>query len=342
MMKSTFLISFLVDVCGVKLCSKCVFFSSAGVSGGIIDLYNKPGDEVVIPCNSKPSSSSCSNVHWFYSRDERHVFQWEVKEGNVDENSARAARLSVNSNCSLIINNITDEDVGFYICRLGRTGSFDADVYLNILTVSPSPPDADLQKDEVTLTCSLWRFSNINPCKQSSFRWLDDEGTELQDESVDFYVRQTNCVSNLTVKHQRDHNRRFTCQFVEGNSVKIEAHYTPDSTESQQTIIIIIGAVVGVMLLFFIITVFIIKCRRRTKETEDQRITNVQTTAAQDDETENNVTYATVDHAHPKVSSKKKVKEEEDVVTYSAVRTKTDAEVDNDPSSYYSCVNLPE
>ncbi|XP_041831522.1 uncharacterized protein LOC121633497 isoform X2 [Melanotaenia boesemani] len=320
--------------------------AEAGVSGGIIDLYNKPGDEVVLPCNSDVPSYPCSIVSWLYNRDQERSAAQEVKNGNVNKNSARAARLSVNSNCSLIINNITDEDVGFYICRLGETDSFDAPVYLNILTVSPSPPDADLQKDEVTLTCSLWRYSNINTCKQSSFRWLDDEGTELQDESVDFYVNQTNCVSSLTVKHQRDDNRRFTCQFVEGKSVKIEAHYPPDSTGSQnpksQQTIIIIGAVVGVMLLFFIITVVIIKCRRRTKETEDQRITNVQTPAAQDDETENNVTYATVDHAHPKVSSKKKVKEEEDVVTYSAVRTKTDAEVDNDPSSYYSCVNLPE
>ncbi|XP_041831537.1 uncharacterized protein LOC121633506 isoform X2 [Melanotaenia boesemani] len=209
--------------------------AEAGVSGGRIDFYNKPGDEVVLPCNSKPSSSSCSNVHWFYNSDEGRVSKWEVEEGNVNENSARAARLSLNSNCSLVINNITDEDVGFYICRHGRTGSFDVDVYVNILTVSPSPPDADLQKDEVTLTCSLWRYSNINTCKQSSFRWLDDEGTELQDESVDFYVRQTNCVSILTVKHQRDHNRRFTCQFVEGNSVKIEAHYPPDSTEPAST-----------------------------------------------------------------------------------------------------------
>ncbi|XP_041831561.1 uncharacterized protein LOC121633517 [Melanotaenia boesemani] len=209
--------------------------AEAGVSGGIIDLYNKPGDEVVLPCNSKPSSSSCSDVYWFHSRDERRVTEEEVIDGNVIKNSARAARLSVNSNCSLVINNITDEDVGHYICGYWKSFDSDSYVFLNILTVSPSPPDADLQKDEVTLTCSLWRYSNINPCKQSSFRWLDDEGTELQDESVDFYVNQTNCVSSLTVKHQRDHNRRFTCQFVEGNSVKIEAHYTPDSTEPAST-----------------------------------------------------------------------------------------------------------
>ncbi|XP_041831547.1 uncharacterized protein LOC121633511 isoform X2 [Melanotaenia boesemani] len=205
-----------------------------GVSGGRIDLYNKPGDEVVLPCNSKPSPSSCSNVNWIYTRDQERAAEEEVVEGNVNKNSARAARLSVNSNCSLIINNITDEDVGHYICGYWKSFDSDSYVFLNILTVSPSPPDADLQKDEVTLTCSLWRYSNINPCKQSSFRWLDDEGTELQDESVNFYFRQTNCVSSLTVKHQRDDNRRFTCQFVEGNSVKIEAHYTPDSTDSTE------------------------------------------------------------------------------------------------------------
>lgn len=50
----------------------------------------------------------------------------------------------------------------------------------------------------------------------------------LSGEGVGYkFHRQMNCVSLLTVKHQSGHNRRYTCQLVKKNNVKIEADYTP-------------------------------------------------------------------------------------------------------------------
>uniref|UniRef100_A0A8C7X0N0 Immunoglobulin V-set domain-containing protein n=1 Tax=Oryzias sinensis TaxID=183150 RepID=A0A8C7X0N0_9TELE len=52
--------------------------------------------------------------------------------GNVVQSSARASRLSVSSDCSLLITNITDEDAGRYLCQLRKKNEFDA--YLHILS----------------------------------------------------------------------------------------------------------------------------------------------------------------------------------------------------------------
>ncbi|XP_072218356.1 uncharacterized protein [Leuresthes tenuis] len=321
-----------------------------GISGRREDfLYKRSGDEVVLPCNSDSSGFTCDTVTWLYNRD-RSSTKIKVIEGNVVKDSAGTDRLCMNTDCSLVINNVTAEDVGHYTCRLGPDGKFDGNVYLSTLTISPSPPDADIKKDgSVTLTCSLLRFPGLGPCGQNSLRWVDEKGTVLLGKGVGYEFRgQTNCASYLTVNHQSGNNRTFTCQFWKEQTVKIDAHYTPvfpdDQTSAPVTIIIIIGAAVGgVVVLLLIITAVLIRCRRRAGETEDQKITtNVLNPTDHNDEPESNVTYAAVDDFLPAGSPKIKLTQEEDMVTYSTIKTEPKAEVDNDPSGFYSCVNLPK
>ncbi|XP_035986380.1 uncharacterized protein LOC105922141 isoform X2 [Fundulus heteroclitus] len=199
-----------------------------GIRGQVLFLYHKPGDDVVLPCNSPSFYYSCSIVNWIYSRDTNSSFPLEVQDGKVVQSSPRAARLNVDSKCSLIINNITAEDAGWYTCR-PDSGIFDVYVHLSVLTVSPSPPGADPTKDgDFTLQCSLETFRGLVPCPEKSLLWVDETRSELLGEGVGFKSGgQTGCDSNLTVKLQSSSNRRYTCQFVEDNTVKVEAHYTP-------------------------------------------------------------------------------------------------------------------
>ncbi|XP_037837355.1 uncharacterized protein LOC119617967 isoform X2 [Kryptolebias marmoratus] len=305
-----------------------------GISGDILRLYHRVGDHVVLPCNSPSSSYSCAIVKWIYDRDS--YTQTEVEKGVVSQSSPRAARLSLDTKCSLIITNITPEDYGEYGCRPGEAHSVEGRVYLDILNISP--PDSGPTKDgDVTLKCSLMRRTGYR-CPENSLRWVDETGAELLDEDDGYkFEGRSNCDSSLTVKHQRSRNRRFSCQFVEENSVKIEVHYTSVSEDPiHNNIIIIIIAVIGVVLLV-VAAVVLIKRRRRTRNTED-----VQHPNHHYDEIQCNVTYATVGPFSSEASRNIKVKEKEDSVTYSTVRTNMKTEADINPSSIYSLLTKPK
>ncbi|XP_028460456.1 uncharacterized protein LOC114572874 [Perca flavescens] len=197
-----------------------------GISGREPFLYKRPGQEAVLSCTTESfSPPTCSNVTWYYNRDQTETLA-EVRNGNVRQNSARAARLSVNTDCSLVMNNITAEDAGRYTCRQGE--ETDEVTVLSVLTISPSPPDADPKRDgDVTLQCSLFRFNH--PRLENRIRWVDETGAELLGEGRCSFLQKTVCVSRLTVKRQSGHNRKYTCQVVdEQKNVKIEADYTPD------------------------------------------------------------------------------------------------------------------
>lgn len=77
------------------------------------------------------------------------------------------------------------------------------------------------------LSCSLTSYDES--CQQHKIIWLDETGTELLSdhflvkEPVIFVIRWK-CVSVLTVKHSES-NKRFTCQIVQNNKVKIDAVY---------------------------------------------------------------------------------------------------------------------
>ncbi|XP_049914215.1 uncharacterized protein LOC126398707 isoform X1 [Epinephelus moara] len=288
-----------------------------GISGTTIFQYYRPGHDATLPCATISSTETiCSSVTWLYNKNVSQT-STEVENGKVMKSSARAARLSVDTDCSLVINKVTAEDVGFYTCQRGRSTSQDVDIFLSVLSISPSQPDADPKRDgEVTLECSLSRYSDLGPCPQNSVHWVNETGAVLSGEGVGYkFLRQTECVSALTVKHQSGNNRKYTCQFVDNNKVEIEADYTPDFTDptSFNQTYIIIGAVVGTVVVLVVIAAALIKYKRRAKVTED-----VHKPTQHPGEPESSLTYVTVNHANQRASPHKKVKTEE--VTYSTVK----------------------
>ncbi|XP_036066491.1 uncharacterized protein LOC112158152 isoform X2 [Oryzias melastigma] len=307
-----------------------------GISGQTERLYHRVGDDVILSCRDESSSSSCSDVNWLYTKDPSSELRTEVQNGKVVQSSVGASRLSVSSNCSLFIRNITDEDVGGYICQLKNKN--DAHLVLNTLSISSDLPEVHPRENgSVTLLCSLNRYDKRIPCKENSIIWRDERGSHLIGEGVWFEFRgQTNCVSVLVEKHQSGNNKRLTCQFVEDNTVKIDAVYTylpdrSDPTQSNPVInpvinpVVIIGAVVGVVLVLLVIFAVLLFRTKRAKTTKDHNGgKDFQMPAYQNNEPdsgpESELTYAAVNHSRSKATSKITIKEEEGEVTYSTVK----------------------
>ncbi|CAJ1077866.1 uncharacterized protein LOC109976674 isoform X2 [Xyrichtys novacula] len=295
----------------------------------------QPGQDVILPCGPYSSRGpQCSNIGWLYNRDFSSETKNVVSNGKVDPESRRAARLNVNTDCSLVIRQTTAEDFGLYTCRpFDNDHRFDVPVYLSHLNISSL---VQMRDDEVTLECSLLRYEGLPECRQNPLRWVDDTGSELS-EGVSKLNNRTNLFSRLTVKRQSGNNRRYVCQYVnKENHVAIQAEYTPVFTDpgSTASIYIIVGALMGVLLLLVVMTTVLIKYRKRTKVTED-----VQKQTQPPEEPDSDVTYVTVSHKQQEASKKKAEKEEE--VTYSAIRSAVTMEIHDDSSSLYSSVSKP-
>ncbi|RVE55925.1 hypothetical protein OJAV_G00230900 [Oryzias javanicus] len=255
------------------------------ISGQTEHLYHRVGDDVVLPCRAKSSSSSCSDVNWLYWTDPTASFITEIQVEDFEQRSVGTSRLSLSSNCSLLIRNITDEDAREYVCRV--VNESDANVVLNTLSVSTDPPDVHPRGNgDITLRCSLNRYDKRIPCEQNSIIWMDERGSQLTGEGVGFEFRgKTNCVSVLTVKHQSGNNKTVTCRFIEDNKVKIDADCVLHFSDLPGLNLIIIGgAVMKVVLMFLgVVAALVYVYRRRTKGNEEQR-TRTRRTTENDDE----------------------------------------------------------
>ncbi|XP_038582504.1 uncharacterized protein LOC119908725 [Micropterus salmoides] len=260
----------------LKLTLIFVFQFKAGIFGETT-LYKITGHDAILPCaRASSSNTTCSSVSWLYNRDVSHTFS-EILHGNVIKASARAARLDLDTKCSLVITSITAEDAGLYTCRQGRNSNQDVRTHLSVLSISSSPPDADAKRDgEITLECSLLKYIELPPCQQNSIRWVNETGTVLLGEDVGYkFLGQKDCVSVLTVKRQSGHNRRYTCQVVDkNNNVEIGADYTSVFTDWSPLSYIMLTLRIAVLILMIRITVLVFRDRGNTKPLDNENNVN--------------------------------------------------------------------
>ena len=98
-------------------------------------MFSSVGGNVTLPC-SNVVYSNCSSTTWVISSSGVELFiNGEIRP---DVATHRAKRLSLVSDCSLHITDVTTEDAGLYICQQylrkgGPKYREDADVYLSVL-----------------------------------------------------------------------------------------------------------------------------------------------------------------------------------------------------------------
>ncbi|XP_060907452.1 uncharacterized protein LOC132984609 isoform X2 [Labrus mixtus] len=97
------------------------------------------GHDVTLPCgNVIKDQQKCDSTSLLFSRDSGSTAVELVTLGNINKNEkAKAKRLNVAEDCSLVIKSVTREDVGRYTCRQIRSGEqvSEARVLLNVINI---------------------------------------------------------------------------------------------------------------------------------------------------------------------------------------------------------------
>lgn len=232
-------------------------------------FYSGFGEDVVLSCPLSPSDPHFG-VNWRYGSNSQLL----VVNGTLMETSSRAARLSVNSKGSLVIKKVTTSDGGNYRCWFDNPFNI-IDNLLCVLSISPSPPDAECKKNKLMdLKCSLM-CPDLFSCPEGSIVWLNESGNVLQEKTVELNADRS-CVSVLTVNRLVGNYRRYSCQFNVTGEVKTEVHYTPvfsDSTDwSPLSYILLVLRITGLILMIGIIVVVYIRTKESKKSQKDVNV----------------------------------------------------------------------
>ncbi|XP_067305960.1 uncharacterized protein [Pseudorasbora parva] len=220
-------------MCLLRLIILCLFLTGSS-EANITDVFSTSGENVRLPCNN--ALSDCTSTTWIYNRDSPAV---ELTAEGIKKNDIeRRERLSVGSDCSLNIKNVTQEDYGLYTCRQyvnGQQQGADANVHLHFLhvSVSSSSSQSEIRSGRsVTLSCQLYSYSF--PCdtlvrtERIQLMWVNQANVNLMTDSrYQILFSSTHCNSTLTTRLlNEDHNREWRCQLTQYNRLKTSATIT--------------------------------------------------------------------------------------------------------------------
>ncbi|XP_014832406.1 PREDICTED: uncharacterized protein LOC106911623 isoform X2 [Poecilia mexicana] len=152
-----------------------MLYLTATAAGQDQFLTVRVGDEVTLPCrNVICTRNQCDGITWMFS-DKRSSTLFE--NGQISEAAAaKSDRLKVTSGCSLVMKNVSVEDVGLYTYRQfvnGQQESDDVNIYLSVIHMVQQK-----HLDKLILTCSVMEYID---CRHT-VEWLNDGGEEMMEE----------------------------------------------------------------------------------------------------------------------------------------------------------------
>ncbi|XP_048014609.1 uncharacterized protein LOC125247383 isoform X2 [Megalobrama amblycephala] len=302
-------------------------------------VFISSGENVRLSCNN--ALSDCNSTTWTYYNRFTHSEAVElIKLGEREKDTERHERLSLGSDCSLNIKNVTEEDHGLYSCRQyvnGEQQGTDALVYLHVLHVSVSPSSSSSSSSSsqteispghsVTLSCQLYSYDF--PCddlvrsKGLHLLWVNQAGVDLKTDSryqILFSSDHCNITLTTTLLNEDD-NREWRCQLTLRNQLQTSVRYTV-----KYSVIVIVVASFAVLLPALILWMI------RRKRDDNRRGTD-----DSEEQTDDHVTYSEVTAYSKNQEQKKKVRCD-DKVTYASIRGAKAGSQEN-CSELYASVN---
>ncbi|KAF1376945.1 hypothetical protein PFLUV_G00216780 [Perca fluviatilis] len=309
----------------------------------------RAGDEVTLPCgNVMNDQRECHSITWSFNRLPGRGAADVVIGGQIVQNS-------VAENCSLVIKNVTEEDVGRYHCiQPKRSDAVD----LSVVTMTE-------QKDNknVTLNCSVSTYAGCG----HTVKWLY-HGRDVGKDNKDLKTSQFNCWTSVTfmtshfIYTSEDYYKILKCNVTDRYTGKViifglqssvgvnkTAPRSNDSTTKPQQGWWWLYIIVPVGLAALSITVVALIRRRRNKGNKSHKKENVELclnppatqsapeTSQNTADPEDGVSYASVSFTK-KTNSRDQVRGSEDAVTYSTVNAPSSSGSSADPSNLYATV----
>ncbi|XP_073348529.1 uncharacterized protein [Pagrus major] len=191
-------------------------FKAAVTGQPVSSVTVRVKDNATLPCNNvMDGQNNCDSTTWLFSGSSSTSVVVLVDLGRIDENAkAKSDRLSVTENCSLVIKNVTVEDVGRYDCQQYKSHIHqvpDSVVYLSAVSMTEHR-----DTDVVTLSCSV---STYGRCKHT-VKWLY-EGKEVDKDKEGVTTSQSSCSASvrvLTSHHIYESGFKFLkCSVTDGN-----------------------------------------------------------------------------------------------------------------------------
>ncbi|XP_067428223.1 uncharacterized protein [Thunnus thynnus] len=167
--------------------------------------------------NVMTNQDKCGRTSWLFVSKNKAVEL--INLGQIGENAKdKSDRLSVTVDCSLVINKISREDVGYYTCRQLKSGQQevqDSRVYLSVVTMTEHK-----STDMVMLSCSV---STRGPCTQT-VKWVY-EGNDQDVNTQHVMKSQSTCSAALmfaTSHLPEKYSELFKCNVTETYTGRVQ------------------------------------------------------------------------------------------------------------------------
>ncbi|XP_039986668.1 uncharacterized protein LOC120791896 [Xiphias gladius] len=178
-------------------------------------VYSRLGGGILLPCTNLVSPD-CSLISWTFYSGRQISYTQIVIGGRISANSDKSTRMSVTSDCSLRLHDLSSDDAGSYVCQ--KHENTITNVYLSLLAVTALSKITDLQPGgNLILSCILFTYYDAGSCKSYSnvfsLNWATEDGTVLPKESRYELIGNNCCNITLVTKLRReDNNRKWRCQ----------------------------------------------------------------------------------------------------------------------------------
>ncbi|XP_042611300.1 uncharacterized protein LOC109078316 isoform X3 [Cyprinus carpio] len=230
----------MADTCHLFLLGLAILSSLLTGTSGVEDahVFISSGGNVRLPCNN--ALHDCKSTTWLYNGFNHTTTVELINLGIKKTDTQKHERLSLGSNCSLNINNISTEDYGLYTCQQwtgvnrDKHQEPDARVYLHVLHVSQTEISAGLS---VTLFCQLYSYPRVScedliRSERIELFWVNQAGVKLMTDSR-YQISSSSDHSNISLTTtflNEDQNREWRCEVTHRDQVKASVTYTVKSS----------------------------------------------------------------------------------------------------------------